>query len=278
MEQNDGIVNLVGCQKAEFNHASRLRARIIVTQLIMAFLGAITIPMSSDVLLFTITIIALILSAFWFYLSRELSSSRSHAERLRRTTMLVIGLGLQISGAELLELAREGTASRDEAKRLIDPEYFSSNKLPGTHRFIEMMEESAIWTTNLAKYAARESWLLFFGAIILMIAALFFAIVILSSSDLQLGARILMVVLASLLSADFLGSAIGYQEARIATQRVIDKIQVQKKSEPSINHLMLLFSEYNSAVEAMPLFSSGLYHRHERRLNEDYRMFLTGPQ
>lgn len=272
------VIALIGCQKAEFNHASRLRTWVLRTQTAIAALAALTIPVKSDTFLYVVAVVALILTAAWFYLWNELAGSRSHAERLRRTTLLVGGLGFPLSGAELIELCREGKAARSEATRLVDPEYFASKKPAGSARLVEMLEESAIWTCNLAKIAAREAWIFFGGLLLVFVLALFAAAAFASPSEWQLGARIVMAILASLLSADFLGAAISYGGARDAARRTVDRLQPYKAGVPALEPVMLILGDYNSAVESMPPFSSGLYPRHEKRLNEEYRMFLTGPR
>lgn len=272
------VLTLIGCQKAEFNHAARLRTWVLRTQVAIALLAAATIPVKSDAVLYIAAVLALLLAGVWLYLWTQLAASRSHAERLRRTTMLVGSLGVQLSGAELLELSREGNAPEAEAKRLVDPNYFASQKPVGVMRLVDMLEESAIWTANLAKIAAVETWLLFGGFFIVAMLALLTASVFAPPSAWQLGARILMTILASLLSADFLGAAMSYEAARQAARRTVDRLQLHKGPAASIERVMLIFGDYNSAVEAMPPFSSGLYPRHEKRLNQEYKMFLTGPQ
>lgn len=272
------VLTLIGCQKAEFNHASRLRTWVLRAQTAIAALAAATIPVKSDVALYLAAVVALGLALGWLYLWRELGQSRAHAERLRRTTMLVGGLGIALGGAELMELCREGKAPEREAKRLVDPDYFASNKPPGIARLVDMLEESAIWTANLATIAARETWLLFGGFTVVMLLALLTATVVAEPSQWQLGARIIMAILVSLLSADFLGAAISYGGAGQAARRTVDRLQMYKCANPPLEPVMLIFGDYNSAVESMPPFSSGLYPRHEKRLNEQYRMFLTGPR
>lgn len=87
-----------------------------------------------------------------------------------------------------------------------------------------------------------------------------------------------MATVATLLTADFLGTAIKYESARHETKRVIQRLQTHKSKDASLEHVMIVFGDYNSAVEAMQPFPKGLYARHEKRLNEEYKMYLTGPQ
>lgn len=272
------VLALIGSQKAEFNHAAWLRTWVIRVQIAIALFAAVTIPVKSDVALYAVAVVALWLAVVWLYLWNELGVSRAHAERLRRTTMLVGGLGFALSGAELLELSRDGKASKAEAQRLIDPDYFGSKKPPGVSRLVDMLEESAIWTGNLAKVAAQETWFLFAGFALLMLLALLAAAAVATPSEWQLGARIIMAILASLLSADCLGAAVSYGSAYHAAKRTVDRLQIYKGPNPPLEPVMLVFGDYNSAVESMPPFSKGLYPRHEKRLNEEFKMFLTGPQ
>lgn len=272
------VLALIGQQKAEFSHAARLRTWLMRIQIVIGLLAISTIAINIDTFLYFAAVLAIILAAGWLFVWNELSESRTHAERLRRATMLAGGLGFTLGGSELLELTRGGKASPAEAKRLIDPNYFASARHPGSGRLVDMLEESAIWTANLAKIAAHEARMLFGGLIFALIIALLVAAPLAASSNWQLGARIVFAIVAILLSSDFLGSAIRYNDAANVTRRVVDRLQAYKVAAPPLEPIMLIFGDYNAAVEAMPPFSSGLYPRHEKRLNEEYRMFLTGPQ
>jgi len=93
-----------------------------------------------------------------------------------------------------------------------------------------------------------------------------------------MGARVIIAILLGLLTADFLGAALNYSSTRQEALRTIDRLQKYKHGSGSLEQILIVFGDYNSAVEAMPPFPNGLYDRHEKRLNEDYRLFLTGPQ
>lgn len=277
-ESDQKLLSLIGRQKAEFNHISKLRTWILRVQTCIGAIAAIALPINNDKALYLLAVVGLCLSGLWLYLWKELGDARALAERLRRRTMLVGGLGLDLSGSELMELAMEGRASNEEAERLVDPNYFASARPAGVDRFVDMLEESAIWTTNLARIASREAWLLFGGMSAAVLIALLGTAVVATPSEWQLGARILTVMLATLASADFLGSAMSYSTARSEARRIVDQLQRHKGKGSSLEDIMVIFCDYNSAVETMPPFSSGLYPRNQKVLNERYRMFLTGPQ
>ncbi len=272
------VLNLIGYQKAEFNITAKLRSRVLKLQSAVALIAAGSIFVEAPVALYFSAIVATLLAVLAFFFALELSRSRAHAERLRRTTMVVGGLGLQLAGAELFELCSESKAEPDEAKRLIDPKYFASLKPPSTDRMVDMLEESAMWTTNLAKVAANETWFLLSGIVGCMVVTLLSASAFTSTSEWQVGARVLMAVLTSLLTVDFLGSALSYAAAHRGAQRVVDRLQPHKSGGATMGQVMLIFGDYNSIVESMPPFPSGLYARHQKKLNEQFKMFLTGPQ
>ncbi|MBX3480824.1 MAG: hypothetical protein KF842_10505 [Caulobacter sp.] len=272
------VLALIGCQKAEFDHASKLRTWTLRLQALIGLVAAGTIFVKSDTWLYIAAVFALALALLWLALWLELGASRGHAERLRRATLIVGGLGVALDGAEAFELANDGKAPKSEAKRLVDPEYFASKSHPGTNRLIEMLEESAIWTTNLAGIACRETWLMFGGFVALATVTLLSSAALIDQSGWELAARAVFAVLAVLLSADFLGAAASYGRAQRGTARIVDKLQRHKGQNPSVETIILILGDYNSNVESMPTFSSGLYPRHQRRLNEQYNMYLTGPQ
>lgn len=272
------ILSLIGSQKAEFNHAARLRTWVLRVQMVVGLMGAVAVFITADRWLYLAAILAVVLAALWLYLSAELATSRAHAERLRRATMIAGGLGISLDGAEMMELSAGARAAKSEAKRLVDPDYFASMAEPGVRRFVDMLEESAIWTLNLAGIAARETWVVFGLSAFITLVALFSSVAFTDLTAWESVVRVFFAMLVVLLSADFLGAAINYDSARQAARRVVDQLQRYKTPEASLERVMVVFADYNSAVESMPLFSHNLYPRHQKRLNDEYRMFLTGPQ
>jgi len=202
MADETHVLKLIGAQKAEFNFASRKRTWVIRVQIAIALLTAFCVPITSDYALYAAALLSMILVGVWFWLAEGLTASRAHAERLRRASVIAGGLGIEISGAEYIELMRDGMASDSEKERLVDPDYFASRLSPGPQRMAEMLEESAIWTANLAKIAARETWLIFGGTSIVLVFALLGAAMVVSITQWQLGARAVGIILSGILSAD----------------------------------------------------------------------------
>jgi membrane protein implicated in regulation of membrane protease activity len=277
MPVSPDTAELIGFQKAEFGQCARLRSHVLRWQAAAMMAAALSAMIQIPAALYVLSILTLIAAVAAFFCNHSLSTSREHAEKLRRATMLIGGLGLNLSGAELLELRQGGSASIETAQQLADSNYFVSDKPLGASRLVDMLEESAIWTANLSRYAARETWIFFLAMASVLICALLAAILFSSPTEWQIGARIVVAILIGLFTVDFLGAALAYNDANRVALRVVDRLQKYKETSPTTEQILVIFGDYNYAVQNMPPFPKGLYHRYEKRLNEEHRMFLTGP-
>jgi hypothetical protein len=269
------VLSLIGRQKAEFKLAARLRTRVLQAQMGIGLLGVATVFTANDTVLYAAAVVGLVLALIWLGLTIRMAEVRSHAERIRRATMIAGALGITLDGAEMLELANDGHASQADADKLHDPNYFASNAPAGVPRLVEMLEESAIWTTNLSKVAAEEAWWTFGASVLVTLLALFGGLTFFQISQVQTVGRVFFAMLVVLLSADFLGAAISYGRVRHETQRVVDRLQRLRAPGATLEAAMIVFADYNAAVEDAPVFSNGLYPRHAARLKADYQRYVA---
>lgn len=271
-------LSLVGRQKAEFNYAASVRTWIVRTQVGIGIIGAVSVFVSQDSATYVVSLLGIVLAGIWLLLTIRHAKCRGHAERLRRTTLIAGGLGVTVAGDEAFELSTMGCASDQEAARLVDPNYFATAQPAGTARLREMVRESAIWTATLARIASGETWLLFGGLAVVGLGLLLSSILFLTLGKWVLLARVIFAFLVVVFSVDLLGAAIAYGDASIGARRIIDRLERTPKGSGELEQLMIVVSDYNSVVEAMPLFPRGLYGRHQKRLNEQYKLYLTGQQ
>ncbi len=275
---SQAVLDLIGRQKAEFDHAAGLRTWVLRIQVTTAALAAASVFVKDDRLLYLVALVGAFLASTWLYVGRKQSESLAHAERLRRATLIAGGLGIQLDGDELFEMANGGGATDAEAQRRIDPDYFASKLAPGPERLSAMTEESAIWTRALARYAARETWLLFAGMIVITVGLLFSSVLFVKLDDWALVARVFFAMLAVVLSTDFLGAAIAYSEATGEMRQIVERLRRHRSSAHPLERLIVIIGDYNAIVGTMPIFPRGLYGRHQERLNRDYNLYLTGAQ
>ena len=277
-QSESNLLTLIGKQKAEFDYASKTRSWTLRSQMALGLLSAVTVFISKDKYLYAAAIPTVLLIGMWFFQNARMVAARAFAERLRRATLILGGLGVEVSGDEMFELTSSGFSSISEAKRLIDPDYFADKGDPGPSRLSQWLEESATWTTTLADVAAREAWLYFGAALVTSLVVLLASILLLNIEEWERAARVFFAVLAVMLSADFLGSAIAYRAASGEARRIIERIQKNRVQGQPIEALMVLVTDYNSVVESMPLFPKGLYNRHRERLQQAFQLYLTGNQ
>lgn len=274
MQDQREVIALIGRQIAEFDVAAKLRTRVIQIQLAIGAITALTAFVTDDHALYLAAILVVVLAGVWVFLSWRMVKVRAHAERLRRTTLVAGGLGLELDGAELLELAADASASEEAARSKARDDYFASKSPPGPRRLAEMLEESAFWTTALAGKASKEAWVLFICTIASLAVLLTASVVVLSPGRWELAARAALALLAVMLSTDVLGAALSYTSVANETRRTIDRLEGYLKSGAPLERLLLILSDYNSAVESMPTFPAKLYSRHEKALNEQYGRYM----
>ncbi|MGO7750506.1 hypothetical protein E0H65_22560 [Rhizobium leguminosarum bv. viciae] len=249
----DTIQELVGYQRAEFDKAATLFYTKFTAQLTLAAMGTISLFVSQEAPLYWIAGISLLVALAWLLLELKYRAVRANAERARRATLIMGGLGKAISKSELHDIEESLTSTAQDAKSQEDPEYFASRKPPGTARLTEMLEESAYWTLNLQRSSGKIMFLLFF--LILFIALIAFYLLIPSSqkSDLLIGSRVVCAILTFLVSNDMFGQVRAYQDTAKILERLMLRIDIAVRSDYPEPDVLLILSDYNATAEATPL-------------------------
>jgi len=269
------VLELVGYQRAEFAKAGQVRMWMIVTQIMVALpaIGSVFVEAGPCVLLLALAGLAMVLT--WLALERRYSRLRQACGRARRASLIMGGLGQSISAVELLSIKETLSATEDQAKRFVDPNYFASQAPPGRRRLGEMLQESAFWTSRMQGESARLMW----GAFLLSVIAvglLFTVVVAFAVQNVEeRGARVMLAILTLLISTDILGSAMAHSEAASGTERIVHRLadaEARNYPEPDI---LLILSDYNAIVETTPIAVPGLYELHRNRLERLFQAFQS---
>ncbi|WP_374470729.1 hypothetical protein [Phenylobacterium sp.] len=268
---------LVGYQKAEYARSGSMRTRAMCAQVALAIVSAITAFPLPDVVSTLLAVVATLVALALGWATWEGRKSRSCAERLRRTILLLNGLGAPLSESELRDITSVCSATRSEADALRDPAYFKSKAPLGARRLAENLAESAFWTRTLAGYASKDAWALFVGGVTFGLVVLA-ATLIIQPTIATLGLRVVTVLLVLLLSADFCGVARAYASAASEIEVIAERLNAELRREPDLLAVVRILTDYNAAVEGMPQFSAKLYDRHRDELNQLHGMWLTGRQ
>jgi hypothetical protein len=258
---------LVGRQRAEFNRAAKLQRTALALQIAITAVASLAVLIDTPPFNYAFAITALVLAFMWAYVGWQYRSTRGQAERVRRVTLLMEGLGEPISQSELRDIWTGFTSSAAEGAALADSNYYDAHEGAGFSRLLEMLEETSFWSCHLMKASAHHMWVAFALSAIVSLTLFLISIVVIQGEQLQAGARLLCVFLTLGVSVEVIGAALAYQAASTELCRMAPRIDaIRANGFRQADVLMLLF-DYNAAVEGAPMFLPGLYEREKTRLN-----------
>jgi len=259
-------IKLVGLQRAEFARASLLVTWSFRVQALIVILAAINAFVSEEHASNIVAVVLFFLAIVWAVLSLFARRSRSCAERARRYSLIVDGLGLRVSPSESLRRSMDFTVKPTNGQKFEDASYYASGLSSGPERLKEMLEESTFWSSQLAA-SSRNRLALFAGVVAVAAAIILICVVALGDAERfkvarAFGAALGAMVLTSLISDLFAFSAEHY-ELEVLNRR-IESVPISQELPPD---LVLLFADYNSIVETAPMFIPGIYERRKHEIN-----------
>lgn len=273
------IDRLVAAQRAGFAAGGRKRTLILRVQLAMGAVAAASIWLDTPLAGYLLAGAAAALAVVWQCLNFQYVTIRTNADKVRRATVIAAGLGVDIAPTEWREIFSSSQLSEAEIAAHVDETYFASKAPPGPLRMAQMLEESAYWTKSMASYAAKEMWLLFSLVTLAIIVAVALSIMLVSRPEAMVLARLVSIVLITLMANEFLGAAIAYTQVAIGLPAIEQRLAANQKTGCDQPELHLIFGDYNNMVEAMPVFPAGLYPRHSVDLNRRFQEWgSTTPQ
>ena len=261
-------VQLVGLQRAEFAKAARLQQWILRLQCGIAVVAAIGVLFEAPIVSYVVAIVALALAAAWATAGWRYRTSRAQAERARRATLLMQGLGEAISEGELRKLKLDFTVSVEQGRKCEDKNYYAAQEAPGLPRLVEMLEETCFWSCHLLRGSAQRSWIAFIAFVSVGLILFLVTVPVFDGDRLQGAARLLCVLLTFVVSTEVVGAALSYQDASGALSTILPRIEAVRASGNKTVDLLMILSDYNSAVEGAPMFWPGLYEKERDRLNQ----------
>lgn len=269
------LVQLIGFQRAEFAKAGRLRMCMIGAQLAVASGAVASIFIDRGPCVLLLALAGTIALGIWVLLDSRYQACRAAFGRARRASLIMGGLGQSVSRAELLAIGETFSVTPEQAKAFEDPDYFASKAGPGRQRLGEMLQESAFWTSRLQAESAKVMWTAFIGSIVLAGIAFTVVVALGSQTVVEQIARVVIAILALLLSADILGSAVAHGSAATFIDRIVTRLaDAEGRNYPEAD-LLLILSDYNAVVEATPIAVPSLYELHSARLKRLYAAYQS---
>ena len=263
---------LVAIQRAHFDLASKLDVRQFRIQAATSVLAVAALLVPSGRWDFIAALLPLVMAGMWFWARISCRDHRALAEKARRATLLIGGLGLRLSGNEMGRLYLLSGLPPSELARWSDPAYFATQEAPGVARAAAMLEESAFWTANLMRASADavRNRLLLFGAslVLCFLISLGWA----GHTALPAELRIFCTLASSLVWLELLERWQLYSNALKDIDEVLTRLDWLKRSgHRDESDFLVALVDYNSAVESAPLLVDGIYARQKRRIEEAWK-------
>jgi len=262
------VDQLIGYQVAEFSECSRRRAHVLIAQILIAVVAVASAWVESSRMLYTLAVFGLFLFVGWLWLVERYRRSRSVAERARRATLIMGGLGESISGSELVDIHKCFTVTDEVARQHFDPDYFASKSPPGFNRLAEMLEESSFWTKELQ--ALSRNYMAALAIVLLLLGAIVVlgSIALVDAHHSMQVVRVAFAVLTSFVFNDVLTTAVQHHQTAAVLERIHLRLELAKSKNNPAADLLMLLSDYNVVVEMAPLNLPYIYSRHKARLNK----------
>lgn len=271
MPESQGKV-LTALQRAHFKRAEALDWLQLKVQMVSSVLAlaALFVPAGKLEVVAFLAMAVSVASAFGILVRSK--HHRSLAERTRRATLLVDGLGIQLSALEMLRLAAQSGMSEAELEAWQDPDYFATSRSPGVPRAAEMLMESAFFTVNLFRASADRlrNLLILFGVGLTLCFLL--SLGWMGERHLSGGLRVFCAMASSLVWFEFLGRWILYRDAITGIDEVMNRLEwLERSNYADPGDFQLAMVDYNSSVEAAPMVLHGIYDANCGRLNEEWK-------
>lgn len=258
---------LVARQRAEFDLAATLQRRSLRIQAGLALLGGLSVFLTQPFVSYLLAVLSFLLALWWTYTAVEARRVRGQAERARRATLLIDGLGSPIARSEMRNLWMGFSAPESAAEAREDDTYYDAREDTGMARVVEMLEETSFWSCHLMQASAKTMWIWFVFSVLLAMTLALAAVQVADTSVGQSIARLVCLLLTFVVSFEILGAALAYQSSGQDLAKFGARIEAAQATDYSLSDVLMLLFDYNAAVEGAPLFVPGIYDRKKDELN-----------
>ncbi len=262
---------LIGYQLAEFTIASNRRLWMIALQFLVAAAAAAAVLTDDHTDLYFLGVAGAVLLVAWVMAERSYRKHREAAERGRRATLLIDGLGHPVSQSELAILKEAFIVPAEKASKYEDPKYFAAKAPAGPKRLTEMLAESAFWTSRLQSKSVTLMIGMFVVIVIGTLVVGLIAFPIAKHEQMVTAVRVFLAFLTFLLSTDVWGAIQGHLAAINAIEDVRARLRTISATDYPLSDLLLAMNDYNAAVESGPLNFPYAYKFFSTQLNKEWR-------
>ncbi|MBV8368700.1 MAG: hypothetical protein JO036_07155 [Candidatus Eremiobacteraeota bacterium] len=180
--------------------------------------------------------------------------------------MLVEGLGLQLRPNERLQRETDFSVSSAAGKANEDPAYYATRASRGAERLVEMLEESAFWSSQLMRHSKTFTTIMF-GILGLVTIAAIVGLVPVAMPTRLSAVRAIAAAFSVVVVADMFGALISFDRAQRRLDQLLLRLDAVTKRDALSPEIVAVLTEYNSTVEGAPMFPPGIYERHQECIN-----------
>ncbi|WP_156942680.1 hypothetical protein [Mesorhizobium sp. L48C026A00] len=265
---------LVGYQRAEFGKAATRRLWLFVLQLAIAVPAAASVLVTDEVWVYGLAISGFVLLVLWWVAFTTYQRTRNAAQSARRASLLIGGLGGELSPDATLSFRRLMTVAEEEAATHEKADYYATSFPAGPARLGEMIEESAFYSAHLQRFSALAMLgiLVIFAIVFAGIA--FAALPFIDEATTLTILRVFLALLVFGMSSDVLGAYLSHRSAARDIESVRSRLQLARRDNFPLVDVLLLMGDYNLAVESAPESVPYAYDISEKRLNRLWAEYM----
>jgi hypothetical protein len=252
-------MKLSEAMKRQFSVAKLSWAAILVLQMLAFGLAVVAVNCTAW------TLPALVCGALvpisCTVLKRCAGTAYDRGEALRRLIVVGDGLGRPPSAVDLAAAATEVPGFRS-----LDPDplgsYYASTKAPGPTRLADIVAESAMFTSRLARTSHTVCFLAVALGLVLGVARLivFVARPLGTPIDAERAAQAASMVLAFGFTTEFAGLMLAYSDLATAARRSLDTCgRLAEKADAQLDDVMAAVGDYDLALSKAPPLSGIVY-------------------
>lgn len=209
--------------------------------------------------------------AAWYY-RRRAQGRHMCAEHLRRSALLMNAYGRKDEPIEAIDArACLPKAVERRAVELEDANYYASTLPAGPERLVETLQESAFYSKHLCRAAARRLFVVTGALIVGILIAIGLVLPSLDGPAITIVARIVIVFLMVLITADVCGEALDWHDSAAVAERV-DRV-LEQQTVPIEQELLAIFADYSVATAGALPIPTDLYMKQRDQLDEKWRNY-----
>ncbi|UZJ37863.1 hypothetical protein [Prosthecochloris sp. SCSIO W1103] len=261
-------MNLLGMQRAEFQHAKIVNRRSKWMQIFIVVISIASVFMTDRLFVYTLVLINLVLALLWLYFSTQAKKSHNIAERARRALVLFKGLGIALGRKSFADLKMSVKSSEDEWEKYKDANYFKAEGQYGYKMLTEMLEESCFWSKHLFKKCATRYWYYFIAVLALSVIGLLAVPLLNPAGSGLLISQAFCLVLIWLISGNLFADAYNFSSTASLLDSIEERLSSMVDKEEDNQDVLSVFCDYNALVGGAPTIPLGLYEKYRDKLNK----------